>query len=139
MMGKQNKGYCHADVMSFALKMFNNQKLLGEWTLHTAPKKTYNEDPKAPKDIAGKAYSLRKYQNPSKEETLKKRFICACGASMIAMHTPCGVNTLTASIETSIGNQKKAARKRVKRRKMQRSQRTLRLHCQCYYQMKTSN
>eukprot|EP00957_Ditylum_brightwellii_P164021 12488301-Ditylum_brightwellii.AAC.1 len=31
MMGKQKAGYLHSDAMSFALKMYNNQRSLGEW------------------------------------------------------------------------------------------------------------
>eukprot|EP00957_Ditylum_brightwellii_P064944 4927123-Ditylum_brightwellii.AAC.1 len=31
MMDKQKVGYCYSDSMSFALKMYNNQKSLGEW------------------------------------------------------------------------------------------------------------
>eukprot|EP00957_Ditylum_brightwellii_P137213 10461972-Ditylum_brightwellii.AAC.1 len=46
MMDKQKKGYDHASMMSFALKMFNNKMSLGEWKLKEVSKKKPNKDPK---------------------------------------------------------------------------------------------
>eukprot|EP00957_Ditylum_brightwellii_P046272 3511170-Ditylum_brightwellii.AAC.1 len=46
-MDKQKVGYNYADMMSFALKMYDNQRSLGEWkTKSTLAKKKAKEDPK---------------------------------------------------------------------------------------------
>eukprot|EP00957_Ditylum_brightwellii_P128265 9782711-Ditylum_brightwellii.AAC.1 len=45
MVGKQKTGYLYSDVMSFALKIYNNQRSLGEWkTKDVLTKKKTNED-----------------------------------------------------------------------------------------------
>eukprot|EP00957_Ditylum_brightwellii_P107828 8225632-Ditylum_brightwellii.AAC.1 len=45
MMGKHKVGYSYSDMMSFALKMYNNQRSLGEWkTKDTSTKKKTEED-----------------------------------------------------------------------------------------------
>eukprot|EP00957_Ditylum_brightwellii_P090640 6903275-Ditylum_brightwellii.AAC.2 len=46
-MGKHKAGYLYSDVMFFVLKMYNNQRSLGEWkTKDVLKKKKTKEDTK---------------------------------------------------------------------------------------------
>eukprot|EP00957_Ditylum_brightwellii_P023093 1741988-Ditylum_brightwellii.AAC.1 len=99
MMDKQKAGYLYSDVMSFALKMYNNHRSLGEWkTKSIWTKKKTKEDTKYltlltqmeaianlvgkakptksdggdGKGTPGKVYSSWRYQNPNSKKTMQK-------------------------------------------------------------------
>eukprot|EP00957_Ditylum_brightwellii_P052401 3974098-Ditylum_brightwellii.AAC.1 len=92
-------GHLYSDVMSFALKMYNNQRSLREWkTKDVLTKKKTKEDTKylalltqmevivnlvgkafqtksdgrEGKSMPGEAYSSWRYQNPDSKKTMQK-------------------------------------------------------------------